>query len=152
MTMSTTATRSPSSLARHDLSARLAVVLASVTMLAIALLDVLVDGKLGTLFSVGFILVAVTTPLSVDVRALFAPGVLPPLLMIGSILVFAILVPSAIPADGLASSAGTLSRLIAGVIDQATALVVGHLLALAVIALRITTAPQTAEPPVDPQA
>lgn len=108
---------------------------------AIALLDVAFDGKLGTLFSVGFILIAVTTPLSVDVRSLFAPGILPPLLMIGSILLFAIFAPSVIPADGLAASAGTIERLIAGVIDQATALVVGHLLALAVIALRITTAP-----------
>jgi len=107
----------------------------------IALLDVMVDGRLGILFSVGFILVAVTTPLSVDVRALFAPGILPPLLMIGSILAFAVFAPSAIPSEGLADSASALQRLISGVIDQATALVVGHLLALGVIALRIITAP-----------
>ncbi|MEO6471375.1 MAG: DUF6542 domain-containing protein, partial [Aeromicrobium sp.] len=99
---------------------------------------------LGVLFSVGFILIAVTTPLSVDVRSLFAPGILPPLLMIGSILFFAIVSPSAIPADGLAASAGTIQRLIAGIIDQATALVIGHLLALGVVALRIVTAPEKA--------
>lgn len=110
-------------------------------MAGIALLDIAGDGRLGTLFSVGFVLVAVTTPLSVDVQALFAPGILPPLLMISLLLVVAIFEPSAIPADGVASSAGTLQHVISGVIDQATALVVGHLLALGVIALRITTAP-----------
>lgn len=141
MNMSTTAARSPVALARHDLGAGQAVVFACIAMASIALLDVVGDGRLGMLFSVGFILVAVTTPLSVDVRALFAPGILPPLLMIGSILAFAIVAPSAIPAEGLAGSAGTLQRLIAGVIDQATALVIGHLLALGVIALRIATAP-----------
>lgn len=144
MNMSTTATHSPAALARRDLSARQAIIIACVAMTAIAILDVVVDGKLGTLFSVGFILIAVTTPLSVDVRALFAPGILPPLLMIGVILVFAVVAPSAIPADGLASTAGTLPRLIAGIIDQATALVVGHLLALGVIALRIVTTPDRA--------
>lgn len=141
MNMSMTATRSPAALARRDLSARQAIVSACVVMAAITLLDIVVDGKLGTLFSVGFILIAVTTPLSVDVRALFAPGILPPLLMIGTILVVAIVSPSSIPADGLASSAGTLQRLIAGIIDQATALVVGHLLALGFIGLRILAAP-----------
>ena len=139
--MSTVATHSPAALARRDLGARQAIVIACAAMTAIAILDVVVDGKLGTLYSVGFILIAVTTPLSVDVRSLFAPGILPPLLMIGVILIFAIVAPSAIPADGLVSSAGTLQRLIAGIIDQATALVVGHLLALGVIALRIVTTP-----------
>ena len=139
--MSTTVARSPTGLARHDLGARQAIVVACVAMAGIALLDAAGDGKLGTLFSVGFILVAVTTPLSVDVRALFAPGILPPLLMIGTILAFAIFEPSALPTDGVAGTAGTLQRLIAGVMDQATALVVGHLMALGIIALRITTAP-----------
>lgn len=139
--MSTPAARSPAALTRYDLGAGQAVVFACIAMASIALLDLLGDGKLGVLFSVGFILVSVTTPLSVDVRALFAPGILPPLLMIGSILVLAIVLPSAIPTEGLADSAGTLQRLIAGVIDQATALVVGHLLALGVIAVRIMTAP-----------
>lgn len=140
MNMSTTQARSPAGLARHDLSARQAVVLACTAMAATAILDIVVDGKLGTLFSVGFILVSITAPLSVDIRALFAPGILPTLLMVGSIAVFAIIAPSTIPAEGLAASADTVQRLIAGIIDQATALVVGQLLALGVIGLRIITA------------
>ena len=139
-----TQSRTPVALSRHDLSARQAVVLACTAMAAVTILDVMADGRLGLLFSVAFILIAVTTPLSVDVRSLFAPGILPPLLMIGSILAVAIFHPSAITSDGLTASAGTMQRLIAGIIDQATALVVGHLLALAVIALRITTDPERA--------
>ena len=140
MNMSTTQARSPAGLARHDLSASQAVVLACTAMAATAILDVVVDGKLGTLFSVGFILVSITAPLSVDIRALFAPGILPTLLMVGFIAVFAIIAPSTIPTEGLAASADTVQRLIAGIIDQATALVVGQLLALGVIGLRIITA------------
>ncbi len=140
MNMSTIATRSPAALARHDLSARQAIVFACATMAAITTLDIIVDGRIGLLFSVGFVLIAVTTPLSVDVRSLFAPGVLPPLLMIAAILFLTLFNSSALPAEGLAADAGSFERLLAGVIDQATALVIGHLLALGVIALRITTA------------
>lgn len=141
MNMSTMAARSPAALARRDLSARQAVVLACAAMAVTAILDVMSDGRLGLLFSVGFVLIVVTTPLSVDIRSLFAPGILPPILMIGSILFFALFSPEAIPAEGLAEGAGAFQHLLAGIIDQATALVVGHLLALGVIAVRITTAP-----------
>lgn len=139
-----TQSRTPVALSRHDLTAQQAIVLACSAMAIVTILDVMADGRIGLLFSVGFILIAVTTPLSVDVRSLFAPGILPPLLMIGAILAVAILHPSAITSDGLSSSAGALQRLIAGIIDQATALVVGHLLALGVIALRIITDPDKA--------
>ena len=144
MNMSMTQSRTPAALSRHDLGARQAITFACTAMAAVSVLDVIGDGKLGLLFSIGFILIAVTTPLSVDVRSLFAPGILPPLLMIASMLAFAIFHPSAIPADGLASDAGTMQRFLAGIIDQATALVVGHLLALGVIALRIITDPDKA--------
>lgn len=141
MNMSMTSTRSPVAMARVDLGARQAVTLASVAMAVVAILDVIPDGRLGSLFSVGFILIAVTTPLAVEVHSLFAPGIMPPLLMIGAILVLAIVLPDSIQANGLAASDGVMQRLIAGIINNATALVVGHLLALAVIALRIVTDP-----------
>lgn len=144
MNMSMTQSRTPVALSRHDLGAQQAIVIACSAMAAVTLLDVIFDGRLGSLFSVGFILIAVTTPLSVDVRSLFAPGILPPLLMIAMILLLAIVHPSAIVADGLASSAGAMQHLIAGIINQATPLVVGHLLALGVIALRIITDPDKA--------
>lgn len=144
MNMSMTSTRSPVAMSRVDLGTRQAVTLASVAMALVAILDVIPDGRLGSLFSVGFILIAVTTPLAVEVRSLFAPGIMPPLLMIGAILVLAIVLPDSIQANGLAASDGVMQRLIAGIINNATALVVGHLLALAVIALRIVTDPDKA--------
>lgn len=145
MNMSTSTVKmaghSPAALARRDLSARQAITAAGTVMAAVTLLDVIIDGKIGLLFSIGFVLISVTTPLSVDARSLFGPGILPPLLMIASILILSIAVPAAIPADGISATAGTLQRLIAGVIDQATALIIGHLLALGTIGLRILTSP-----------
>lgn len=141
MNMSTSAARLPAALARRDLSARQAITLACAALALVAALDIIIDGTIGLLFSVGFVLVAVTAPLSVESGSLFGPGILPPLLMIGSILMLAIVVPDAIATDGISATAGTLQRLIAGVIDHATALAVGHLLALGVIGLRILTGP-----------
>lgn len=141
MNMSLSQARTPAALARRDLDGGQAVALACLAMAVVAILDVVADGRLGSLFSVGFILIAVTTPLAVDVRSLFAPGIMPPLLMIGAIFLFAALVPSSIQAEGLTASDGVMQRLIAGIIGYATALVVGHLLALGVIALRVITDP-----------
>lgn len=101
----------------------------------------LMDGHLGVLFSISFVLIAVTVPLAVDIRALLPAGVMPPALLIGSLLLVSMLVPSAIRVDGLATDAGTIARLIAAVIDHGMTLVVGHGLALGVIALRVLSDP-----------
>lgn len=130
----------PARMARHDLSARQAIVSASVSMVAIVALDLL-DGTLGPLYSVGFVLIVVTVPLSVDVRALFPAGVLPPILLLASLLVVCLVDPAAIQIDGLAKDPTLVGRLIASVIDHGVTLVIGHGLALGVIGLRIITAP-----------
>lgn len=110
-------------------------------MAAITVVDVAVNQQIGLLFGMSFVLVTITIPLSVNISQLFVPAILPPLLLIGAITALAIVAPSTIPAEGLANSAGASQRIISGIIDQATALVVGHVLALAVIGLRIITAP-----------
>ena len=97
----------------------------------------LTDGRLGLLFSVGFVLIAVTVPLAVDVRSLFPAGVLPPALLIGSLLLVCIFDSAAIHVDGLAKDASLVGRFIATVIDHGLTLVIGHGLALGIIALRI---------------
>lgn len=102
----------------------------------------LMDGRLGMLFSIGFILIAVTVPLAVDVRSLFPTGVLPPALLLGSLLVVCIFASSAIRVDGLDQDAGTIARYIAAVIDRGMTLVIGHGLALGIIALRILADPE----------
>lgn len=123
-------------MARRDPSARQAITVACVAMAAVIGLD-LTDGRLGLLFSVGFVLIAVTVPLAVDVRSLFPAGVLPPALLIGSLLLVTVFASSAIRIDGLAEDASMIGRFIAAVVDRGLTLVVGHGLALGIIALRI---------------
>ena len=134
--MSQAVSRTPAAMARRDPSARQAIVAACLAMAVVIALD-LVDGRLGLLFSVGFVLIAVTVPLAVDVRSLFPAGVLPPALLIGSLLLVCMFAGSAIHVDGLAKDASLVGRFIATVIDHGLTLVVGHGLALGIIALRI---------------
>jgi hypothetical protein len=137
--MSSMTARSSVGLARHDLSAQQAVAVACVSLAAVTALD-LTDGRLGFLFSLGFVLAVLTAPLSVDVRSLLTTGVMPPVLLIGSLFTVALFFPDAIVVDGLPADAGTLARTIAAVIDHGITLVVGHALALAGIAVRVVTA------------
>ncbi len=140
MGMSSMTARSPVALARLDLSARGAVVLACVLLGAVTALD-LSDGRLGFLFSLGFVLAVVTAPVAVDVRSLLTTGVMPPVLLIGALWNVALLHPEAIVIDGLPPDANALARTIAAVIDHGVTLVIGHVLALAAIAVRVATAP-----------
>ena len=127
-------------IARRDLSAGQAVALACGSLAAVTALD-LTDGRLGFLFSLGFVLAVATAPLSVDVRSLLPTGVMPPALLIGALVVVAVVAPDAIVVDGLPSDAGSLARALAAVIDHGVTLVVGHVLALAGIGVRVALAP-----------
>lgn len=125
--------------ARHDLTAQRAIVSACIAMAAILLLD-LADGRLGLLFSIGFVLVVVTAPLAVDLGSLLPTGVLPPVLLICSLFAVCLFQPSALELDGVAKDASTLARLIATTIDHGLTLAIGYALALGIIALRVVTA------------
>jgi hypothetical protein len=138
--MSSMTARSPGALVRRDLTAQGAVALAVISLTAVTALD-LADGRLGILFSVGFVLAVVTAPLSVDVRSLLTTGVMPPILLIVALWNVALFFPDAIVVDGLHTDAGTLARTLAAVIDHGITLVVGHVLALAGIVVRVATAP-----------
>jgi len=138
--MKQAALHSPARLSRRDLSARQAILAACAAMAVLTALD-LMDGRLGMLFSVGFVLIAVTAPLSVDTRSLFPTGVLPPALLLGILLVVCLVAPSAIRVEGLPTDAGLIGRFIAAVIDHGLTLVIGHGLAIGVIVLRILTNP-----------
>jgi hypothetical protein len=138
--MSSMTARSPVGLARHDLTAQQAVLVACVGLAAVTAID-LADGRLGFLFSLGFVLAVVTAPLSVNVRSLLPTGVMPPVLLIGALLAVALFFPDAIVVKGLPAHAGALARTLAAVIDHGITLVVGHVLALAGIVVRVATAP-----------
>ena len=130
----------PARMTRRDLSARQAIVVSCLAMAAIVLLD-LADGRLGLLYSIGFVLIVISVPLAVDVRGLFPAGVFPPVLLIGSLLLVCLFEPAAIRVAGMADDPGTFARLIAATIDHGVTLLIGHGLALGIIALRIISAP-----------
>ncbi len=110
-------------------------------MAALTGLDVADNGRLDFVFSLGFVLIVVTVALGVDLDSLFQAGVLPPILLIGSLGVVTMFWPDAIHVNGLAEDAGFIGRMIAATIDHGKTLVVGHSLALGLIGLRIATAP-----------
>lgn len=115
-------------------------------MAALTGLDLVDNGKLGFVFSLAFVLIVVTVALAVDLDSLFHAGVLPPMLLIGALGVVALLWPDAIQVNGMADDAGFVARLIAATIDHGKTLVVGHGLALGLIALRIMSAPDRRRP------
>jgi len=135
--MSSTAARTPVAFSRRDLSARGVVVLAGLAMAAVIILDLL-DGRLGLVFSLGFVLVVATAPLSVVDGSLFTTAVLPPVLLVVTLGVVAIVAQQAIQVDGLPDSAGAMGTLMGGVIDRGVVLLVGEALALLAIGLRLS--------------
>jgi hypothetical protein len=116
------------------------VALAVASLTAITALD-LIDGRLGFLFTLGFVLAVVTAPFSVDARSLLPTGVMPPVLLIVALWNVALFFPDAIVVDGLHADAGTFARTLAAVIDHGITLVVGHVLALAGIVARVVAQP-----------
>ena len=111
------------------------IVMAFVAMAAVVWLD-LTDDTLGPAFTVGFILVALTAPMAVDLRSIVSTGVLPPPLLILTLFGVVLIEPGAIEVPGLASDAGVITRTIATTLDHGVALVIGHALALTMIVVR----------------
>lgn len=140
--MSQAVTRQTGAWARRDLNARQAILVAGIAMAALTGLDVADNGRLGFIFSLGFVLIVVTVALGVDLDSLFQAGVFPPMLLIATLGIVALFWPDAIQINGLAEDAGFIGRLIAATIDHGKTLVVGHGLALGIIGLRIMTAPE----------
>jgi hypothetical protein len=130
----------PTGLARSDLSARQMVWLSCLALGVVIALD-LIDGRLGILFSVGFVLVAGTMPLAVDVRQLLPSGVLPPVLLITAVGVVCLLAPAAVVVEGMPADVGWAGHTLAGTVDHGITLLVGHGLAIAAVVSRILTDP-----------
>lgn len=120
-----------------DVSGRNVVVAAVAAMTLVCGLD-LTDGRLGAAFSIGFILIAITVPMAVELRSVVVAGVLPPVLLIASLFAVALINPAAVPVEGVPRDAGVFARTLAAVLDHGLTLVIGHGLALATIVLRTT--------------
>lgn len=124
----------------HELSGAAAAVVSGALLGAVAWLNVSSSGQLGFFYGVCFVLAALTVALVVDAAGLFVAGVLPPLLMLGVVTLVVVFAPAAIDAPHLAADAGGIQRVIAGIVDHAAALVIGHVTALVVLGLRIRAA------------
>ncbi|MCW2747999.1 MAG: hypothetical protein JWP10_1141 [Nocardioidaceae bacterium] len=133
----------PGTFARRDLIGGQIALIGLLAMGFVTVLSIAVTGSIGTFYGLAFVLISVTLPLSAHIKALFVPGILPPIMMIVSLTLIALFDPSAIQVDQMADSAGVVQRVINGLISQAAALVLGHLLALLTIWFRIATRPET---------
>jgi len=117
---------------------RLVAAQASGLALLAVLATLLLSGDLTPVFDLAFVVICVAAALAVRPRDFFVVGVLPPLLMLGTLLVLAVLVRGAIaePGDGL------IQAVVSGLAHHANALVVGYALTLLLLALRQVAAQQ----------
>ncbi|EFQ82754.1 hypothetical protein HMPREF0063_11963 [Aeromicrobium marinum DSM 15272] len=139
--MAATGILSPAAWARRDLDAPHAARLACVALGLVLVADLL-DGRLGWMYSAGFIGVSLAVALGVRHRSLFAAGLLPAGLMLGSLAVVAVVAGDAIVVPGLADTTGAPGRWLAAVIDRGVTLIAGSAAAVAVILVRLRTDPE----------
>lgn len=111
---------------------RLVVLVSAMAVLTLAWLDVSITGALTLLFDVPFVVVCLVAALAVRPGDFFAVGVMPPLLMLGTIVLLAAVdrVAVAHELDGM------VQAVVSGLAHHAGALVTGHVVTLAVLGLR----------------
>lgn len=105
---------------------------AAAAALVVVVAHLLVTDGLTLVFDVAFVLICVAAALAVRPRDFFVVGVLPPLLMAGTVLVLAVVDRGAVadPGDGVVQAT------VSGLAHHSGALVLGYALALGVLALR----------------
>jgi hypothetical protein len=111
---------------------RQVVLLSVLGAVAVARIDLLLTDRLSLVFDVAFVAVCLSAALAVRPRDFFAVGVLPPLLMFGTVTLFAMTARSAVAEE----VDGTVQAAVSGLAHHAGALVAGYGLTLAVLALR----------------
>ncbi len=111
---------------------RLVGAVAVTALIVTASLDVLIFERLSLLFDVVFVGLCVAAALAVRPRDFFVVGVLPPLMMLGAVLLLALSWRGVVaePGDGL------VQAVVSGLAHHAGALVTGYVLTLAILALR----------------
>ena len=112
---------------------RRVVALATALALTVAVVESLIGGYLGLLFDLCFVLICVGVALLVHPRDFFTVGVLPPLLMLGIVALFAIA-----DRDGLGGDPGDgfLQALVSALGRHSVALGLGYGLALGCLSIR----------------
>jgi len=95
-------------------------------------LDIALGHDLGLLFDLGFITVCVGLGLLAEVEDFFLAAVLPPLMMLGCLLLVGIAIPAAVGFP----SAGAVEGVIAGVAHHSWALGLGYVVSLVMLGVR----------------
>jgi hypothetical protein len=98
----------------------------------VVLLNVVGAGQIGLFFDLSFVLICVVAALAIRPAEFFVVGVLPPLLMGGTITALALLDRTSVADEG----DGLAQAIVSGLAHHATALVIGYGLTLAILALR----------------
>jgi hypothetical protein len=111
---------------------RLVAYAATGAALLVGVLDLVGTERVGLFYDVTFVLIAVAAALAIRPGEFFVAGVLPPLLMLGSVTAFAVVDRAAVAQ----AHDGFVQALVSGLAHHATALVIGYGGALAVLALR----------------
>lgn len=125
----------PAALAQRDLTLVGAACGAALLIGAAALFD-LTDGRVGIATSIGVVLASFTVPLAVAPHQLWNTLFAPPVLLIGTLVVVAVVTPDAIAPEGMPESAGRAGRVLAGTVASGVTLAAAEVLALAAIGLR----------------
>ena len=125
----------PAALAQRDLTLVGAACGAVLLIGAAALFD-LTDARLGPLTSIAVVLASLPVPLAVAPRQLWNTLFAPPVLLLGTLVVVAIVAPEAIAPEGMPASAGPAGRVLAGTVASGVTLAVAEVLALLAIGLR----------------
>jgi len=114
------------------------VFIALLSTLSIAALDRGWTGRLSQFFDLCFVLACIVAALAVRRSGLFTVGVVPPLVMVVVLSVFAVVDPATLTAQHLAF----ISTLLTGLAHHAAALVAGHASALTILVARGTVGGQ----------
>jgi len=106
--------------------------LAVLAAIAVVVIDLILTSRISLVFDLGFIAICLAAALSVRPRDFFVVGVMPPLLMLTTILVLASVAPGAVaqPVDGL------IQAVVSGLAHHAGGLIAGYGLTLVILALR----------------
>ncbi len=105
---------------------------AAAAALIVVLLNLVSAGHIGLFFDVSFVLICLASALAVRPAEFFIVGVLPPLLLAGTVALLALVDRSSVADAG----DGVVQAVVSGLAQHATALVVGYALTLAILALR----------------
>ncbi len=114
-------------------SGRETVALGFALALTIAALDLVLTGRVGVLFDLGFVLGCLALALAVRPRDFFTVGVLPPLLMLVTFVLLALTRVESIARAG----DGFAQAVISGLSHHSLALVIAYLSSLAVLVIRV---------------